>query len=91
MAQLDADLGKLEAQMERVRSAAGPAERSKLLGEHARALRQNMAAARELNRAFSPQMRAMMGGGKQAVSAERMMLAHDLIFDTFQGSRSGYR
>ena len=79
MAELEADLQALEAQMERVRTAADPAERSRLLGEHARALRRTMAQVRELDRAFSPQMRAMMGGGSQIVSAERMMLAHDLM------------
>lgn len=79
MAQLDADLDALDAQMERVRAAADPAERSRLLGEHARALRRAMAQVRELDRAFSPQMRAMMGGGRQGISAERMMLAHDLM------------
>ena len=38
-----------------------------------------MQQVRELDRAFSPQMRAMMGGGSQIISAERMMLAHDLM------------
>jgi hypothetical protein len=79
MAQLEADLDQLDAQIQRIRAAADPAERSRLLGEHARALRRSMAAARELDRAFSPRMRAMMGGGTQAISAERMMLAHDLL------------
>lgn len=79
MAQLEAQLDQLDAQMQRVRASTDPAERRRLLGEHARALRASMAAARELDRAFSPQMRAMMGGGTEAVSAERMMLAHDLM------------
>lgn len=79
MAQLEADMQALEAHMERVRAAADPAERSRLLGEHARALRRTMSQVRELDRAFSPQMRAMMGGGRDIVSAERMMQAHELM------------
>lgn len=79
MAQLEADLDALDAQMQRARAAADPARRSQLLGEHSRALRRTMQQVRELDRAFSPQMRAMMGGGSQIVSAERMMLAHDLM------------
>lgn len=79
MAQIETELDRLEVQLERVRAAKEPAERSRLLAEHSRDLRRTMGALRELNRAFSPQMRAMMGGGTQAVSAERMMLAHDLM------------
>lgn len=79
MAQIEAALGGLEAQMERIRVTRDPAERGKLLGEHRRALRQSVTAVRELDRAFSPEMRAMMGGRTQAPSAERMMLEHDVM------------
>lgn len=79
MARLEAALDALEAQMKQVRAASDPAERSRLLGRHARSLRWLMADVRELDRALSPQMRAMMGGGKQQASAERMMFAHDMI------------
>ncbi len=79
MTHLEATLDALEAQMKQVRAASDPAERSRLLGRHARALRDVMSDVRELDRALSPQMRAMMGGGKQQVSAEKMMAAHDLL------------
>jgi hypothetical protein len=79
MMRLEATLDSLEAQMKRVRAVSDPAERSRLLGGHARSLRWLMADVRELDRALSPQMRAMMGGGKQGVLAEKMMLAHDLL------------
>jgi hypothetical protein len=79
MAQLEAQLDQIDAQMHRIRATTDPAARSRLLGEHARALRASITTARELDRAFSPQMRAMMGGGTEIVSAERMMLAHQLM------------
>ncbi len=79
MAQIEAALDGLEGRMERIRATTDPAERSRLLAEHARALRQNTAAVRELGRAFGPQMRAMMSGSKQTLSAETMMLEHDLM------------
>lgn len=78
MAQLEAQLDQLEAQMQRIRATTDSAARSRLLGEHAAALRASIAAARELDRAFSAQMRAMMGGAKTP-SAEGMMKAHALM------------
>ncbi|OGA68304.1 MAG: hypothetical protein A3G81_02800 [Betaproteobacteria bacterium RIFCSPLOWO2_12_FULL_65_14] len=79
MTHLEAELDALEAQMKQVGAVSDAAERSRLLGRHARALRQVMKEVRELDRSLSPQMRAMMGGGTQEVSAEKMMLVHDLI------------
>ncbi len=79
MQQIEARLDGMEAQMKRIQGTADPAERQKLLAAHARAWRETAAAVRELSRAFSPQMRAMMGGSERIVSAERMMLAHDLM------------
>jgi len=78
MARIEAELGGFEAQMRRLRAVDDSAERSRLLGKHARALRRSAAAVRELDGAFSPHMRAMMGGGN-AASDERMMIEHDLI------------
>ena len=79
MGRIEDDLQALDAQMQRVRDARDAAERSRLLGEHARALRGTMAGLRELDRVFSPQMRAMMGGGAHGISADRMMQVHDLM------------
>lgn len=79
MAQIEAALDALEGRMERIRATTDARERSKLLAEHARALRQTGADVRELGRAFGPQMRAMMGGSRETPSAERMMLEHDLL------------
>lgn len=79
MAELEAQLDQLDAQMQRIRASTDAAERSRLLGEHARALRRTTAQVRELNGVFRPQMRAMMGGGRGTVSAESMMRAHDLL------------
>lgn len=79
MARIEAQLQALDAQMERARAARDSGERSRLLGEHARGLRRTIAELREIDRPFSRQMRAMMGGGAHGMSAEKMMLLHDLM------------
>lgn len=79
MGRLEAELDALDARMARVRAAKDPAERGRLLAEHARALRQTLGELRELDRPFGREMRAMMSGGAHGMSAERMMLIHDLM------------
>lgn len=79
MQQIEAQLDAMDGQMDRIHRTADPAERGELLAAHARAWRAAAAAVRELGRVFTPQMRAMMAGSEEIPSAERMMLAHDLM------------
>ena len=79
MRQIEARLDAMEAQMDRIGTTADASERQKLLGAHARAWRQTAAQMRDLNRFLGPQMRAMMGAGKEIPSAEKMMQVHDLM------------
>ena len=79
MAELETQFDQLDAEMDRIRSTSDPAERGRLLARHERKLRQATRALREVDRSFSREMRAMMGGGAHGMSAERMMLVHDLM------------
>lgn len=79
MARIEAQLQALDEQMVRIRAAKDPAERSRLLAEHARGLRRTIAELREIDHPFGRQMRAMMGGGAHGMSAEKMMQLHDLM------------
>lgn len=76
MAQMEARLDKLEAQMEQIHRVGDPVERRRLLGEHQRALRDVMGTMRAMDAPFNREMRVMMGN---APSAELMMHHHALM------------
>lgn len=79
MAQMEARLDKLEAQRAQIHRVGDPIERKRLLAEHQRALREAMGTMRAMDKPFNREMRAMMGGTKNAPSAELMMHHHALM------------